>query len=552
MATSTTKAERLSLRWGSIRSEQKQVMDLWQECGDYVMPRKSAVTETKTIGSEDWSQDVYDDEAINGNQVLASGQLDALFSGRWFSAESPFRGAPEQVGRWYRESGEIVLKLVQQSNFNLEIHEFLLDRGAFGTAHLHIDEDDEMAFIFSNDDVGEYAVEEDHRGFVVAFWGCRKLTADKAVARWGEENVGKMVRDAFNMPGGAGLNQTFEFVHYIAPRPSAERMFGKMDAKNMAYASIVVNVKEKHIVRESGYPEQPFVVSRFLKWGRSPYGYCPSMLALPIIRQINGLERLMDALAELQAFPRMLIPADLEGVVGFGPSGVTLVNPMKGSKDPQEWATNGRYDVGKDRAEDIRRRIRRAFHVELFQMLTSMEEMKREKTATEVRAMLAEKISHFSPTFERLRVEVLRPLLNRLFSIAFRKRKLPPIPQEMIPFIQQAGELSFPDFAYTSKLALAIQASQNLAWTEFVQTVGFIFEGDPQVFREQINVDRTIAMVGRNLGLPVEVFNTSDEKQAIRDAAAERAQMEATLAAGESVSTTAKNMEQAPSFARMN
>lgn len=542
-----TKAEQLLSRYDKAHEGQYNIRQLWQECGNYVMPRKSSITEKKTIGSEDWSDQVYDDEAINGNQVLASGQLDSLFTGRWFAAKSPIAGAPKAVEDWYKRCGEVVLKLVQESNFDLEIHEFLLDRGGFGTAHLHIDEDDDMTFFFSNDDVGEYIVEENAKGFADGYFGCRKFTTAQAVGKWGIERMGPKVRDEWNKPDGAGLNTEFTFVHYIGPRALADQTFGKRDGKSMPIASIVVCKEDKHLVREGGYNEQCFVISRFLKWGRSPYGYCPSMLALPIIRQINGIERLMDALAELQAFPRILVPAGLEGVVGFGPSGVTIVNPNNPNAWPREWATQGRYDIGKDRAEDIRRRIRRAYHVELFQMLTSMEEMKREKTATEVRAMLAEKISHFSPTFSRLRVEVLKPLLNRLFAIAFRAGKLPPVPQE----IAATGNLPFPEFAYTSKLALAIQAHQNLSFMEFVQTVGVLFELYPET-KDNIHPDRTMQIIGENLGLPIDMYTTEDERQAIREARQEKQQMEAALAAGESMSTTAKNMEQAPSFNRLN
>eukprot|EP00918_Siedleckia_nematoides_P057592 GHVU01125593.1.p1 GENE.GHVU01125593.1~~GHVU01125593.1.p1 ORF type:complete len:550 (+),score=85.01 GHVU01125593.1:376-2025(+) len=547
------KSDDLLSRYDSAYEEQQNIRQLWQECGNYVMPRKSSITDKKTIGSEDWSDQIYDDEAINGNQVLASGQRDGLFSGKWFAAGSPYQDAPEMVERWYKKSGEIVLDLINESNFPLEIHEFLLDRGGFGTSHLHVDEDDDMTFFFSNDDVGEYVVEENEKGFATGYFGCREFTVSQAVSKYGIENLGKKVVYAWNMPGGKGLNQKFKFIQYIGPRPLVERSVGKLDGKNMEIASITVCKEDKKVVKEGGYEEQPFMISRFLKWGRSPYGYCPSMLALPIIRQINSIERLMDALAELQAFPRILVPAGLEGVVGFGPSGVTIVNPNGNQYgQPREWATQGRYDIGKDRAEDIRRRIRRAYHVELFQMLTNMEEMKREKTATEVRAMLSEKISHFSPTFERLRVEVLRPLLTRLFAIAFRKGKLPPIPDEMIEFMREKGELPFPKFAYTSKLALAIKAHENLSFVEFIQTVGILFEVYPET-KDNLNPDRTVKMVFDNLGLPVDIFNTPDEKQAIREQRAEDQAMERQLAAAESASNTAKNVASAaPALNRLN
>lgn len=545
------RAKTLVTRYGVVRAQYDAAMArMHQDCMAYSMPRKSNVTETKTPGSDDWTQGIYDDEAINGVQVLASGQLDWLFSGKWVDAESPWEDAPQVVKDWYKKAGEICLKVVNNSNFPLEIHEFLLDRSASHTAHLHCEEDEEDILFFMNDDVGEYVIEENHKGVVDKWWGCRKFTADQAVSKWGLDRVGKSVVEAFNQPEGKGRSTEFEFVFFIGPRPYAERLAGSKAPKDKPWALQVVQTKDSVMVEDGGYDEKPFFVSRYLKWGRSPYGYGPTMLALPIIRQINGLEKLMDVLCELQAFPRMLVPDDLEGMVGYGPSGVTIFNSATGSK-PEEWATEGRYDIGKDRAESIRARIRRAYHVELFQMLTNIDEMKREKTATEVRAMLAEKISHFSPTFQRLRVEILKPLLDRVFAICYRKGLLPPLPVEILQFTG-TRKLQFPRFEYTSKLAKAIKAYENMAWTDFMMTVGELFNVRPDVLEDEINFERAVRKIGDNYGVPVDMFNSADEKAAVRQQRQARQQAAEEMAMAEQASKTAKNLGGLPQMARLN
>lgn len=550
--TDQDKANICVARYESARSAYDLISDLHQQCMTYAMPRKSNITETKTPGSDDWSQNLYDDEAINGNQVLASGSLDWLFSGRWVEADAPWETAPQVVKDWYAKAGEICLQLINQSNFPLEVHEFLLDRGCAGTAHLHCEEDDEDILYFMNDDVGDYFIEDNPKGFVDTWWGRRMFTAQNAVRLWGKNAVGKSVRDAFDKADGKGLSDEFEFIHFIGPRDEADRLYGKRDRANKPWAFMIVQSKDKHLVEEGGYDEKPFVVSRFLKWGRSPYGYSPTMLALPIIRQINGIEKMADAFTELQAFPRILIPDDLEGMVGYGPSGVTVFNSNNGQHaKPTEWATQGRADVFKDRANEIRGRIRRAYHVELFQMLTGLEELKREKTATEVRAMLAEKVSHFSPTFERLRVEVLKPLLNRVFSIAWRKGLLPTLPEEILEFTG-TSKLEFPKFIYTSKLALAVRAHENMAWNEFQLTLGTLFEIDPNSFNDNINKDRTIRRIGDNLGLPVAMYNTDDEKESIQEDRAALEEAAQSMALADTASTVAKNVGSIPEMARLN
>src|SRR5690606_4715799 len=116
-------------------------------------------------------------------------------------------------------------------------------------------------------------------------------------------------------------------------------------------------------------------------------------------RQLNFLEKNMDALAEIAAFPRMLIPQNYVGDIDTRAGGVTYFDASNPNAAPREWATNGRYDVGLDRANRKQRAIEDAFHVDLFQMFSQQE---KQMTATEVSERAAEKLIQFSPTFARM------------------------------------------------------------------------------------------------------------------------------------------------------
>jgi hypothetical protein len=74
------------------------------------------------------------------------------------------------------------------------------------------------------------------------------------------------------------------YLHAIYPRADADRDKSKMDGQNMPIASVYLECDSCHICRESGYEEQPFMVSRYLEWGSgmgSLYGWSPASRHCP-------------------------------------------------------------------------------------------------------------------------------------------------------------------------------------------------------------------------------------------------------------------------------
>jgi len=136
-----------------LKSDRSTWDTLWQDIADYVMPRKSQVITEKTA------------EAIHANITLAAGQLDYLVNGKWFDFEPPRNLKDSSAAKyWYKESAETALEVIQESNFDLEIHEFFLDRGGFGTSHLHAEEDDDDVIFFQSADVGQFSIVDNHKG----------------------------------------------------------------------------------------------------------------------------------------------------------------------------------------------------------------------------------------------------------------------------------------------------------------------------------------------------------------------------------------------------
>lgn len=530
-------------RYDRLKADRGTWDTLWQQIADYIQPRKSAINTRKTEGVDGYTDNLFNLTAVRANQILASGQMDYLFSGNWFSYSPPSEITDDDAKTYYQTCTETAKRELLRSNWNLEVHEMLLDRGCFGTAALLLEEGKRGGLVFHKFDVGTFAIVEDHEGRVDTLIREFELTARQAKQKFGADNLGPILTKAVSDPKKCDMK--FKFLHSVHPREDEDRDPSKMDPENKPIASCYVSVDDKCMVLETGYDEDPLAVSRFLKWGQQPYGYSPSIEALPTIRQVNFIEMNMDALAEIAAFPRILVPDSMEGDIDLASGGATTFDPNNPNAMPKEWGTNGRYDIGKDRVEMKDKAINDAFHVEFFQMLQNIE---RQMTAYEVAQRLAEKVTAFSPTFYRLQTEVTNPLLLRVFNMLHRAGKFPEPPESVLrPRSQKPGDVALvlPEVTLTSKLALAIKAAENQSLGQVMTILAGLAQISPgaaEQAAQNYDFDVIARESGRNAGLPASWIMTEEKRDAIRQAQAQAAQEAQAAAAAPGMAKAAKDI----------
>ena len=518
-------AHRLVRRHSSLKGERSSWDSFWQECARYVSPRKSVFFTSSDSPSNDAEAELFDTTAIRANQILANGQMSYTTpSGtRWFSYDAPagLRGK-DAAEQWYAACTEAVQLLLARSNFYTEIHELYLDRGGFGTAVLFAEAGRTNPLRFENFPIGSFSLSENDEGLIDTIYREFELTARQARMKFGEKNLSEKVRKALGQKDGKGLDQAFRFLHCIYPREESERDEGKLDPENMPVASVYVELDGRHVCEIGGYPELPAFATRFLKWGKSAYGWSPSWMALPESKQKNFLEKNLDALAEVQAWPRLLIPSTLEGEIDLSAGGQTFFDPAMAGSMPREWATAGQYPIGVDRADRKRDAIEKAFHVDMFQMFAGLD---KNMTAREVAAREAEKLVQFSPTFGRMTTELFNPLLLRVFRLAGRQGLLPPPPREIVAAGRGGPVILEPQVSYSSKIALAIKVLENQSFTRMLEFLGPILPMRPEVL-DNFNLDAIVRDMARNDGSPSRWMLDEKTRDTIRG---ERAKQQAAM-----------------------
>lgn len=518
--------------------------NLWREISDYVMPRRDPAQQAAIGPSLSKESRLFDNTAVHANMVLANGCLAWMspMEGPWFSFLPPTGKATDDVKVWLAEATDEARAKLAVSNFYTGVHEFYLDRSAFGTAALYAEES--MGGNGINVEcwaTGSFVIDEDAEGNVDTVARVRLFTARQALQKFTRAGLSPAVLAALDAEGDAG-QQTFEYVHFILPRALEQRdPTAPLSKLSMPFASVYIEKATGFLASESGYPKLPVFVSRYLEWGSGMgrlYGWSPSFSALPEARQLNFLQRMMDALAEKMAFPPILAPEELEGEINPNAAGVTYFNSaLAGNAMPKEWMTAGRYDVGVARVAERQAAINRAFHVDLFQMFSALE---KQMTAREVAERTSEKLIQFSPTFARLVTELFNPFLACLFDIGIRQGwfgEEASIPKGLrVADMSGMDRVDLPGVQYGSRIAVALRSAPILALHRMIELVGILLPIVPNV-GDNFDFDEAIRAVALLDSLPVGVLRSVDQVKKIRDlrdaAQAQAEKMQALTSAAE-------------------
>lgn len=550
---SDNRAQEILARNDQLKGERSIFDTIWQSLSYYVQPGKDNVVQqaSPSVDQNTW---LFDTTAIQANEVMAAGVLAQVTpsSEQWcgyeypatLKARQPNGQAPDAAAKWFAQCTEIAMREIAQSNFYTEAHEAYRDRGGRGTGALYVQEGKRTALNFTCLTLGSYCIAEDDEGMVDTLYREFPMSARQMKQKFGEKDLGENVRKALENP--QTMDKKFTIVHAIYPRSDDERDSNKRDGKNKRFASCYVCKEDTKVIRESGYDDFPTMVSRHENWNNEVYGYCPSIAIFGLIKQVNFIEKQMDALAEKTAFPPVLIPESMEGAVDLRAAGVTMFDPNTPNAMPKEWATMGRYDIGLQRVEQKQQAIKDAYHNDIFQMFAQAE---RQMTAYEAMQRAAEKLILFSPTLSRL-VTDLTSLMQSIFGILYRGGYFPEAPAEAFaPNARGEFEVAMPQVTFTSKIVLAVKAIENRSMMELMGILGPLLQIKPEII-DNFDLDALARLAARNLSLPTLVLRSSEAVAAERQARAEQMAAQQQLANAEVMSKTLKNVGETPADVR--
>jgi hypothetical protein len=501
----TDLTKKLLKRFDRLKSNRQNWESHWQEVADYMQPRKADVTKTRSKGDKR-TELIFDSSPLQSVELLAASLHGMLTNPAtpWFSLK--FKGAElendDEAKAWLEEATEVMYTAFNRSNFQQEIFELYHDLITFGTAAMFIEEDDEDVLKFSTRHINEMYISENDKGRIDTVFRKFKLTARAAIQKFGKDVSTNIVTIHRKDP-----YEEVEILHAIYPRSDFDPK--KQDTSNMPFESVYLEAGTGDELSVSGFREFPFVVPRYLKASHEIYGRSPAMTALPDVKMLNEMSKTTIKSAQKQVDPPLLVPDD-----GFIlpvrtiPGGLNFYRA--GTRDRIETLNIGaNTPLGLNMEEQRRNSIRNAFYVNQLMMQTGPQ-----MTATEVIQRNEEKMRLLGPVLGRLQSELLKPLIDRAFSLILRKNLFPQAPEFL------AGQDI--EIEYVSPLAKAQKSTELQSIMRGIEILGSLSNVAP-VF-DHINMDKLVKHLMDVVGVPQKVLKSSSEVQAERAEAQEQQQ----------------------------
>lgn len=516
-------------RLQALKTDRSPVDGRARAVADYLLPfatRFFASRDEKAGRSLNYILDSTGTYAVRtGQSGLMSGMTSPARP--WFQVKTRDRELNKYhaVKVWLDEVAQIILEVFNASNVYPSLHEMYGELLVFGTACSFVDMDRDKVVHLHPFTFGEYWIAQDYKRRVSTLYRECEMSVDQVVGEFGYDNCTSTTKNLWN---DGVYDAPVKVVHAIEPR--RERDPEKMDGMNMAWRSCYFESAGEHdgFLRESGYPTFPVLAPRWDVSGGDVYGSSPGMIVYGDVKQLQHEQLRKGQCIDFQTKPALVAHSSMANRESeFLPGGVSYTDNMGSSSQPSvrpAWEVNLRLDYLLDDIRDVRQRINQGFYADLFLMLANAGPDTR-MTATEVAERHEEKLLMLGPVLNRLRGELLEPLVEITFQRLMEGGALPPPPPEL-----EGHELSI---EFVSILAQAQKAIGVNNLDRFMGGVNILREAYPEV-RDRIDIDKWVDVYADKLGVESELIIPKEDAQQIRDARAkQQAAIQQTAAAVE-------------------
>lgn len=416
-------------RFKQLKKDRANFDVMFQEIAEVTYPAHANFIYTPT-GGEKRMQKVYDSAAIHANELLSSGLFSLLTSSasKWMELR-PVNSQLYNIRAVKEHLDDISRIMYHEINrpsagFNTAMHENYLGYGAFGNLTNFVEEMPEKdSLLFTALPLYECYWVQNQYGIVDTLYRKYTRTVEQLVRKFGKESLSdatkKLVKEN-------KLNALISCFHLICPRETANML--SMKAVDKPFASLYIEEKEAHILREGGYDELPFMAARFYKESFETYGRGPGATTLPDVKMLMRVAQVTIRAMQKSTDPPVMLPdAGFLKPFRTTPGGLNYYRKGRVNiKNDIDVIPTGNAMLGLEYSESLHSRIREAFFVDQLQ-LTQGPQM----TATEVLQRTEEKLRLMGPLLGRIQTELLGPMIIRIHGLLKRAGKFPEPPAEL-------------------------------------------------------------------------------------------------------------------------
>jgi hypothetical protein len=526
--------KKLLQRWEQLKLERSSWIPHYQEISENLMPRSGRFFVQDRNRGQKRHNTIYDSTGTRSLGVLSAGMMGGNTSPArpWFrlATSDPELMRTAAVKVWLSDVSTLMHTIFQRSNTYRALHTIYEELGAFGTAASIVLPDFENVIHHYPLTVGEYAIATNWKGEVDTLYREFEKTVGEMVQEFGPENVSPRVKNMFDR---GQLGQWVPIIHAIEPR--AARDTSKASAKEMPWRSIYFEAggSETKALRESGFRRFPALCPRWAVDGGDIYGRSPGMEALGDLKQLQHAQLRKAMGIDYKTMPPLQAPTSFKGQeVNMLPGGLSYVDAV-GPANSIRSAFDASIDLSHllDDIQDVRGRVRSAFFADIFLMLANQTDAR--MTATEVAERHEEKMLMLGPVIERLKNELLDPLIEITFDAIMAAGIAPPPPEEL-----QGTDINV---ELVSMLAQAQRAIGTNSIDRFTGNLAAVAQFKPNVL-DKFDEDQWADIYAEAQGIDPRLVVPNDKANEIRQARAQAAQAAAQAEQANIAADTAQKL----------
>jgi len=499
--------ENLIKRLGQLKTERQNWETHWDEVAGYFVPKKDQIFGQRTRGEKKHNL-LFDSTSIHAAELLASALHGMLTTptGIWFGLSTGDQAldTDDTIKEWLDDTSRRMIQVLNNSNFQTEIHEIYMDLVSFGTSPFRIEEDDETVVRFGSRPVYETYIAEDFKGRIDTVYYEYEMTKREIVNQFRNTLTEDYIRNAENTPF-----EREKILHAVEPR-MGQPSKNKNIPKNMPFASYKILMCDHTLLLESGFKDNPWAVPRWSKISSEVYGRSPAMKALSDAKMLNKMKKATIEAAQLAVAPPLQVPDD--GIILPVRTSPNSINYYRaGTKDRIEpLFTGSDVRLGEQMMATVKEQIRQAFFIDQLQLVQNSR-----MTTVEVTQRRDEQLRLLSPILGRLNNELLRPMIDRVFNIMLKKKMFLPPPTQL----SNAGL----QVQYTSMIAKAQLASEGENFQRALNMVAPVIQIQPEA-ADKFDGDSIVEYASSLYGLPTRLLRKDKAVQDIRQARVETQQ----------------------------
>jgi hypothetical protein len=523
--------QRLDRRMSQLKTERDRGwLSLWRDISDYIAPDMGRWNLSDANEGKRRDQRIINSTSRAALKILASGMFSGMTSPSrpWFKLATPDAALMEfgPVKSWLHQAERVMQDVFARSNLYNVLPTLYGELGGFGIGAIACMPDDDEFVRFYNFTAGSYMAATSSRQQVDTLYREFRMTARQMEQQFGRDAMSQAAQSLLSSNPDAWI----DVCHAV--EPNDKRDSGRPDNRNMPFRSVYWEKggDSDALLRQSGFQTSPIMVPRWDVNGENVYGHGPGSVALGDTKALQLMEKRKAQMLEKLVNPPMGAPASLRGQrASILPGDITYLDMTNVGQQfaPLHEINPSAYTALRGEIEAHEERINSAFFVDLFLMISSMDDV---RTATEIAARKEEKMLMLGPVLERMNDELLDPLIDRVFNLMIEqssprwsgllpgKPLLPPPPQEL-----SGMDLNV---EYVSILA---QAQKALGVAGIERVVGFAgnLAGIYPDIVDKLNLDQAVDEYAGMSGVPPTIIRSDDEVGQIRKARADAAQAEA-------------------------